>query len=70
MKIELVEEINPGTGTMYAVAKDGKGIKWFSQKDTAEAYYNQVLANPEILKPQRNILKSEEINVSLEEQNN
>lgn len=70
MILELVEEINPGTGTMYAVAKDGKGIKWFSQKDTAEAYYNQVLANPEILKPQRNILKSEEINVSLEEQNN
>jgi len=70
MILELVEEINPGTGTMYAVAKDGKGIKWFSQKETAEAYYNQVLADPEILKPQRNILKSEEINVSLEEQNN
>jgi ATP-dependent Clp protease adapter protein ClpS len=70
MILELVEEINPGTGTMYAVAKDGKGVKWFATKEFAEAYYNEVLANPDILKPQRNILKSEEIDVPLEEQNN
>jgi len=70
MKIELVKEVNPGTGTMYIVTVNDKIIKYFSTQEGAEAYYNEVLANPEILKPQRNILKSEEIDVSLEEQNN
>jgi len=69
MIITLVEEINPGTGTMYAVAKDGVNIKWFATKESAEAYYQEVLTDPEILKPKRNILKSEEVYVSLEEQN-
>lgn len=69
MKIQLVEEINPGTGTMYSVAKDGSGIKWFATKESAEAFYNEVLANPDLLKPKRNILKFEEINVPLEETN-
>ena len=70
MKLELTEEINPGTGTMYCVRADGLGIKWFVEKNTAEAYYNEVLADPNILKPVKNILKSEEINVPLDEQNN
>ena len=69
MKIELVEEINPGTGTMYAVKADDYTIKWFAQRESAENFYNEVIANPELLKPQRNILKSEEINVPLEETN-
>jgi len=70
MKIELTEEINPGTGTMYSVRADGIGIKWFVKKEEAEAFYNTIVADPSILKPVKNILKSEEINVPLEEQNN
>lgn len=68
MKIELVEENNPGTGTMYQVSVEGNVIKWFAHKDAAEAYYNSVIANPSLLKPVKNILKSEEIKVSLEEE--
>ena len=70
MKIELVEEINPGTGTMYVVTKDGSGVKWFATKESAEAFYHSVLTDPSILESKRNILKSEEINVPLVEQNN
>jgi ribosomal protein L24E len=70
MKLELTEEINPGTGTMYCVRLNDYGVKWFAKKEDAEAYYNEVLANPDLLKPKKNILKSAEIEVSLEETNN
>jgi hypothetical protein len=69
MKIELTEEISVTTGTMYCVRVDDSSIKWFTTKESAQAFYNEVLANPDLLKPKRNILKSEEINVSLEETN-
>ena len=66
MKLELVEEISATTGTMYAVRQDGMGIKWFTQKESAEKFYDEVVANPDILKPVKNILKSQEIDVSLD----
>lgn len=66
MKLELVEEISATTGTMYAVKQDGIGIKWFTQKESAEKFFDEVVANPDILKPVKNILKSQEIDVSLE----
>ena len=66
MIVELMEQIRPDSGTMYAVVGDGTPIKWFANKDTAEKFYNAVLADPIILKTQTNILKSEEINVSLD----
>jgi hypothetical protein len=69
MKIELIEETSIGSGTMFLVKIDGSNIKWFANKDTAEAFYLSVIANPEILKPKTNILKTGEINVSLDEQN-
>jgi hypothetical protein len=69
MKIELIEETSIGSGTMFLVKIDGNNIKWFANKDTAEAFYLSVIANPEILKSRTNILKTDEINVSLDEQN-
>jgi hypothetical protein len=69
MKIELIEETSIGSGTMFLVKIDGSNIKWFANKDTAEAFYLSVIANPEILKSKTNILKTDEINVSLDEQN-
>ena len=69
MTIELIEEISLSTGTMYAVKQDGISIKWFSQKENAEKFYNEIIANPEMLKPVKNILKSQEIDVSLESLN-
>lgn len=65
MKIELVEEIKVSTGTMYAVKKDGYGVKWFSRKEEAEKFYDAVIADPNILNNVENILKSQEIEVSL-----
>lgn len=69
MKIELIEEISPTSGTMYVVRVDGSGIKWFSKKEDGEKFYNEIIANPDLLKPVKNILKSQEIDVSLESLN-
>lgn len=69
MKIELTEEISITTGTMYCVRVDDSSIKWFSQRENAEKFYDDIMADPNIIKPVKNILKSQEINVSLEETN-
>jgi ribosomal protein L24E len=53
MKIQLLEEINPGTGTMYAVKADDYTIRWFAHKDSAEKFYNEIIADPNLLKPQK-----------------
>jgi ribosomal protein L24E len=66
MTLELVEQTTPGNGIMYVVNSDGKNIKWFSQKETAEAFYDAVVADPNLLKPVKNILKSQEIDVPLD----
>jgi len=63
MKIELIEEVSPGSGTMFQVKIDGNSIKWFAQQESAEAFYLSVIADPTILETKKNILKSEEINV-------
>ena len=67
MNLELLEETSPGSGTMYVVRLDGSAIKWFAHKADGEKYYNEIIANPDLLKPQKNILKSQEITLSLEE---
>jgi hypothetical protein len=69
MKIELIEEVSPTSGTMFLVKIDGNNIKWFAQKETAEAFYLSVIADPTILETRKNILKSDEIDVSLDKQN-
>ena len=69
MKIELIEEVSPTNGTMFQVRIDNQSIKWFAKKEDAEAFYLSVIADPTILEPKRNILKSDEIDVSLNKQN-
>lgn len=61
MTIELTEEVSITSGTMYCVREDGMAIKWFAKQDEAEKFYDEVVANPELLKPTRNILKSQNI---------
>jgi ribosomal protein L24E len=70
MNLELLEETMPGSGTMYVVRLDGSAVKWFARKEEGEKFYEAVVANPDLLKPQKNILKSQEISLSLEETNN
>jgi hypothetical protein len=65
MKVELTEDINAASGTMYCVRADGSPIKWFAQLETAEKFYDEIIANPDLLKPIKNILKSQEIDVPL-----
>ena len=69
MKVELTEEISVTTGTMYCVRVDDSSIKWFAQIENAEKFYNDIIADPNLLKPVKNILKSEEINIPLKETN-
>ena len=69
MKIELTEEISVTTGTMYCVRVDDSSIKWFTTKESAETFYNDIIANPDVLKHQKNILKSQEITLPLDETN-
>ena len=66
MILELIEETKPSTGTMYAVVSDGLKVKWFNNQDAAKKYYDEIIANPSILKTVINILQSQEIDVSLE----
>ena len=66
MKLELVEETNPGSGTMYCVRNDGYAIKWFANKNEAEAFYNSIVADPSLLENKKIILKSQEIDLHLE----
>ena len=70
MNLELLEETSPGYDRMYVVRLNGSAIKWFAHKADADKYYEEIIANPDLLKPQKNILKSQEINLSLEETNN
>ena len=46
---------------MYCVRVDDSSIKWFAQKEIAEKFYNDIISDPSIITPVRNILKSEEI---------
>lgn len=69
MKIELIEETRFDQDPMYGITKDGWIVKWFSNKPEAERYYNEIIADPSILEPKKIILKSQEIEVSLESLN-
>lgn len=67
MIVELSQETPVGGGTMYVVRGDGSALKWFVHLEDAQTYYDEVIANPDLLKPVKNILKSQEISLSLEE---
>jgi hypothetical protein len=69
MKLELILENNPGNGTMYAVKADDYTIRWFAHLESAEKFYNEIIADPNVLKKQVIILKSQDIDVPLEETN-
>jgi hypothetical protein len=70
MTIELVEEIKYDGEPWYIVKIDGAYFKGTGNKLNAEKHYNDIINDPNIIKTKVNILKSQEINVSLEEQNN
>lgn len=61
MTLELIEEINPMNGTMYAVKADNQVIKWFISRTAAERFYDLVKDNPSEIEPKKTVLKSTEI---------
>jgi len=70
MKVDLVEQSEPFSDELwYGVRVNGVSVKWSRDKAVIEAIYNDILTNPDVLKTKENILKSEEVNVSLEETN-
>ena len=70
MKIELVEEQKYNGEPWYIVQVDGQYIIGTGNKLNADKMYNEIVADPNVIKTKVNILKSEEVNVPLEEQNN
>ena len=67
MKVELVEQHEPFSDQpWYGVRVNGTSIKWTREKEVAETIYNDILANPDLLKTKENILQSQEIDVPLD----
>ena len=70
MTIELVEETKYNGEPWYIVKVDDVYIIGTGNKLNAEKCFNEIIADPNVIKTKVNILKSEEVDVSLEEQNN
>jgi hypothetical protein len=70
MKIELVEEQKYNGEPWYIIRIDDVYFKGTGNKIVAEATYNEIINDPNVIKTKINILKSQEIDVPLEEQNN
>ena len=69
MIIELVEETKYNGEPWYTITADGKWIYSTGNKLNAEKAYSEIIADPEIIKTKRNILSSQEVDVSLQETN-
>jgi hypothetical protein len=67
MKVELIEQLEPFSDSpWYGVKVNGSSIKWTREKEVADTIYNDILTNPDLLKTRENVLKSEEVEVSLD----
>jgi hypothetical protein len=70
MKVDLVEQMEPFSDSpWYGVRVNGSSVKWSRDKEVAEAIYNDIINNIDATKTKEIILKSEEIDVPLEETN-
>ena len=67
MKVELVEQLEPFSDQpWYGIRVNGTSIKWSKDKSVVDTIYNDILANPDLLKTKENILQSQEIDVPLD----
>lgn len=69
MKIELIEETEYTRAPMYVIRVEGTAVQWFVHKEDAEKLYESIVTDPSILKTRKIILKSKEIEVSSQENN-
>jgi hypothetical protein len=67
MKVDLIEQVEPFSDQpWYGIRVNGTSIKWSKDKEVIDSIYNDILANPDLLKTKENILKSQEIDVPLD----
>ena len=70
MKVELIEQYEPFSDqAWYGVKVDGSSVKWSRDKEVANVVYNNIINNIDATKTREIILKSQEIEVPLSEQN-
>lgn len=70
MKVELIEQMEPFSDhAWYGVRVNGTSVKWSRDKAVAETIYNDIINNIDTTKTREIILKSQEIEVPLSEQN-
>lgn len=67
MKIELIEERKSEKNSYYFIEIDGQFKYGTFVKDNADVMYQKLLENPNYMDEQRIILRTEEIDVPLEE---
>jgi len=66
VKIEMVEQLEPfSDNPWYGVRVNDKTVKWCRDKETAQAIYDEIINNPDVLKTKENILYSQDIIVPL-----
>ena len=70
MKVELIEQYEPFSDeAWYGVRVNGSSVKWTRDKVIADAIYDDIINNIDRTKTREIILKSQEVDVSLEETN-
>jgi hypothetical protein len=70
MKVELIEQYEPFSDeAWYGVRVNGSSVKWTRDKEVANVVYNNIINNIDATKTREIILKSQEVDVSLEETN-
>lgn len=68
MKIEIIKETKPWNDEVwYGLYVDGEYLTGSSEQETIVDRFNKAVADPEFLKKKREILKSAEIDISLQE---
>ena len=69
MKVELEEQVKYGADSWFVIRIDGEYFIGTGNKANAVKMYNEIIADPTVIKTKRIILKSEEITLPLEETN-
>lgn len=66
VKIEMVEQLEPFSDSpWFGVRVNDKVVKWCRDKETAQAIYDEIINNPDVLKTKENILYSQDIVIPL-----
>jgi hypothetical protein len=66
VKIEMVEQLEPFSDSpWFGIRVNDKVVKWCRDKETAQAIYDEIINNPDVLKTKENILYSQDIVIPL-----